>query len=255
MRWVLLAGLVALGCGEPVPARRPDVLLVVIDTLRADYLGTYGFPLPTSPNLDRFADQAVVFERAIAASANTVPSHASLMTSRYVRQHSVGWVNGTTRLEGAVTLAERFHEAGYETGAFVSNFVLRRASGLDAGFDVYDDAFSSAEPNRPDYYERDAAATTARALAWLSERGAEPLFLFVHYQDPHGPYLPPAEWLPFGVGYVELPGQVRVEARIKTEDVDKLAIGMDLELVVEPYTTRGDKQVVAYFFQPVDELH
>jgi arylsulfatase A-like enzyme len=117
------------------------------------------------------------------------------MTSRYVRQHSVGWLNGTTRLEGAETLAERFREAGYETGAFVSNFVLRRASGLDAGFAVYDDAFSSAEPNRPDYYERDAAATTARALAWLAERGSEPLFLFVHYQDPHGPYLPPTEWL------------------------------------------------------------
>jgi uncharacterized OB-fold protein len=65
----------------------------------------------------------------------------------------------------------------------------------------------------------------------------------------------PETFRPFGVGYVELPGQVRVEARIKTEDVDKLAIGMDLELVVEPYTTRGDKQVVAYFFQPVDELH
>jgi arylsulfatase len=199
MRWVLLAGLVLLGCGEAAPGRRPDVLLVVIDTLRADHLGAYGFPLPTSPHLDRFAEESVVFERALAASANTVPSHASLMTSRFVREHSVGWVNGTTRLDGVVTLAERFREAGYATGAFVSNFVLRRASGLDAGFDVYDDAFSAAEPNRPDFYERDAPATTARALAWLAERGEEPLFLFAHYQDPHGPYLPPAEWLePFG---------------------------------------------------------
>ncbi|MEN8159581.1 MAG: sulfatase [Myxococcota bacterium] len=194
-RWVLLAGLVGLGCGAPAPAPAPDVVLVVVDTLRADHLGAYGFPLPTSPNLDRFAEDAVVFERAIAASASTVPSHASLMTSRFVREHSVGWVNGTTRLEGAVTLAERFREAGWATGAFVSNFVLRRASGLDAGFDVYDDAFSAAEPNRPGFYERAAPATTARARAWLGDRADEPVFLFVHYQDPHGPYLPPAEWL------------------------------------------------------------
>jgi arylsulfatase A-like enzyme len=191
---VLLAGLVALGCGEAAPAPRPDVLLVVVDTLRADRLGAYGFPLPTSPNLDRFAADAVVFERAIAASASTVPSHASLMTSRFVREHSVGWVNGTTRLEGVVTLAERFRTAGWATGAFVSNFVLRRASGLDAGFDVYDDAFSAAERNRPGFFERVAPDTTARAKAWLGARGDEPVFLFVHYQDPHGPYLPPAEW-------------------------------------------------------------
>jgi len=201
MRWVGLVGLLGLGCGAAptdapeVPAEPPDVLLVVVDTLRADHLGIYGFPGPTSPNLDRFATGAVVFERAIAASANTVPSHASLMTSRFVREHSVGWVNGTTRLEGAVTLAERFRTAGYATGAFVSNFVLRRASGLDAGFDTYDDAFSRPEPNRPGFYERVAPETTARARAWLTARGAEPVFLFVHYQDPHGPYAPPAAWL------------------------------------------------------------
>ncbi len=192
---VLLAALLALGCGGAFPERPPDLVLVVIDTLRADHLGVYGFPLPTSPHLDRFAEGAVVFERALAASSSTVPSHATLMTSRFVREHSVGWVNGTTRLEGAVTLAERLRGAGYATGAFVSNFVLRRASGLDAGFEVYDDAFPAAEPNRPDFYERAAPDTTARALAWLAAQGDPPVFLFVHYQDPHGPYLPPPEWL------------------------------------------------------------
>jgi arylsulfatase len=194
-RRIALAGLLACvaGCGRT--AGPPDVLLVVVDTLRADHLGVYGFPLPTSPNVDRFAAGAVVFERALAASSNTVPSHASLMTSRFVREHSVGWINGTTRLEGVETVAMRFREAGYETAAFVSNFVLRRASGLDAGFDVYDDAFATAEANRPDIYERNAEATTQRALAWLAERGERPLFLFVHYQDPHGPYTPPPERL------------------------------------------------------------
>ena len=199
MRFLRRAALAALaagaaGCGAP--AGPPDVVLVVVDTLRADHLGTYGFELPTSPNLDRFAEEGVVFERALAASSNTMPSHASLMTSRFVREHSVGWINGTTRLEDTETLAMRFRAAGYETGAFVSNFVLRRASGLDAGFDVYDDELAAAEANRPDIFERAADATTARATAWLAARGARPVFLFVHYQDPHGPYTPPPEWLP-----------------------------------------------------------
>ena len=193
--FLALAALAGAACSAP-PAGPPDVLLVVVDTLRADHLGTYGFALPTSPNLDRFAAEGVVFERALAASSNTVPSHASLMTSRFVREHSVGWLNGSTRLEGAETLAQRLRAAGYETGAFVGNFVLRRASGLDAGFDVYDDAFAADEINRPGYHERDAEATTERALAWLAARGAKPVFLFVHYQDPHGPYAPPPAWLP-----------------------------------------------------------
>jgi arylsulfatase len=195
LRRAALAALAAGALGCSAPAGPPDVVLVVVDTLRADHLGTYGFPLPTSPAVDRFAAQGVVFERALAASSNTVPSHASLMTSRFVREHSVGWINGTTRLEGAETLAARFRAAGYETGAFVSNFVLRRASGLDAGFDVYDDELAAAEANRPAVYERDAEATTARALAWLAARGPRPVFLFVHYQDPHGPYTPPPAWL------------------------------------------------------------
>lgn len=189
-----VAAITGLAAGCSASREPPDVVLVVVDTLRADHLGSYGFPLPTSPQLDRFAAEAVVFERAVAASSNTVPSHASLMTSRFVRGHSVGWINGITRLTGRVTLAMRFREAGYETAAFVSNFVLRRATGLDAGFELYDDVLPEAERNRPEIFERRAEATTERALAWLAARGERPFFLFVHYQDPHGPYTPPPGW-------------------------------------------------------------
>ena len=91
LRGAALAGLGVLAVACKAPAERPDVVLVVVDTLRADHLGAYGFPLPTSPQLDRFAEQAVVFERALAAKQqHQVPSHASLMTSRFVREHSVG---------------------------------------------------------------------------------------------------------------------------------------------------------------------
>ena len=116
---------------------RPSVLLITIDTLRADHLHSYGFPLETSPNLDALAAESVVFERAIAAASSTAPAHASIMTSKYVREHSVGYRNGGSVLEGATTVAEIFRGAGFQTAAFVSNAVLRPSRGYTRGFDVY----------------------------------------------------------------------------------------------------------------------
>jgi arylsulfatase len=168
------------------------VLLITIDTLRADHLHGYGFELETSPNLDALARQGVLFERAIAAASATNPAHASIMTSLYPREHSVGHSNGKTRLERDTTLAEVFQGAGYRTAAFVGNLVLERRTGFDRGFDLYDDEFDKRERNRLSF-ERIAENTTRRALAWLAEAGDEPYFLWVHYQDPHGPYTPPAE--------------------------------------------------------------
>jgi arylsulfatase len=189
----LLAGLVlaATSCARPEP---PDVLLVVVDTLRADRVGSYGYDADTTPHLDALAARSVVFERALAASTLTAPSHASLMTSRWVNEHGIGTGNGISRLDGETTLASVLSAAGFETAAFVSNFVIRRQTGLDAGFDVYDDELPAAETNRPNYRERRAAETTQRALAWLGGRGERPVFLFVHYQDPHGPYAAPKPW-------------------------------------------------------------
>ena len=187
----LLACRPGAGSSDPAPDDRHNVLLVTVDTLRADRLGAYGFPLDTSPHIDRLAAEGVVFERAVAASSATAPSHASIMTSRFVREHSVGYSNGGSRLEGATTLAEVFREAGYRTAAFVGNMLLRRRSGLDAGFEVYDDELLEPERNRGRIYERIAEETTTRALSWLRGRDEAPFFLWVHYQDPHGPYAPP----------------------------------------------------------------
>jgi arylsulfatase A-like enzyme len=196
----LLAGLVlaAAGCAQ---GERPDVLLVVVDTLRADRLGSYGYAADTSPQLDAFAAAGVRFERALAASTLTAPSHASLMTSRWVGEHAIGTRNGTTRLDGERTLAAEFSAAGYETAAFVSNFVIRGGTGLEAGFDLYDDELPDVEANRPIYRERKAAQTAQRAIDWLGSRGERPLFLFVHFQDPHGPYAAPP---PFDERFPEL---------------------------------------------------
>jgi len=192
-----LLGLVFLlqfACADTRPTGS-DVLLITIDTLRADYIHAYGFPLEITPAMDALAARGVLFENAIAAATLTAPAHASIMTSRYVREHSIGSRNGDTRLEGVPTLAERFSQAGYETAAFVSNVVLRRRIGLDRGFDVYDDALPSREKNREDYFERGAEATARQAMDWLATRPpGRPIFLWLHLQDPHGPYMPPEEW-------------------------------------------------------------
>jgi arylsulfatase A-like enzyme len=187
----VLTSLAAASPGCRGSDARPNVLLVVVDTLRADQLGSYGHPRSPTPNLDALAAGGVLFERAVAASSRTAPSHASIMTSRFVNEHSIGHSNGGSRLVGETTLADVFAGAGYDTAAFVSNYMLRRSMGLDRGFEVYDDELGQVETNRPDVYERIARDTTARALAWLESTRARPWFVFVHYQDPHGPYEPP----------------------------------------------------------------
>jgi len=186
-----LAALAHVGCA-PERAQR-DVLLVTIDTLRPDFLEPYGFAQPSSPRIAELAAEGVLFENAIAAGSLTAPAHASIMTGRYVRQHSVGSLNGETRLADTPTLAEQFERAGYSTAAFISNVVLRRRVGLDRGFGIYDDDLPEGELNRPAYFERTADATAERALAWLGDRRDGPVFMWLHLQDPHGPYTPPDE--------------------------------------------------------------
>lgn len=186
-----------LGCDPPRADGPPDVLLITLDTLRADYVHAYGFPQAITPNIDALAERGALFETAIAASSRTVPSHASIMTSRFVREHSVGTQNGSSSLAGHETLAERFRSAGYRTGAFVSNFVLKRRTGLDHGFDEYDDDMQGHEATRVGLSERVAEETAVRARDWLALERAHrdgispPVFLWAHFQDPHGPYRPP----------------------------------------------------------------
>jgi arylsulfatase A-like enzyme len=185
--------LLLTACGS-APEGLRTVALVTIDTLRADYVHAYGFPQATTPQLDAIAARGVLFDRAIAASSSTIPSHASMMTGRYPRQQSTGARNGDTRLEDQATVADRFASAGWQTGAFVSNVVLQRRSGLDRGFAHYDERLPETEASRLTF-ERLADDAVDAALGWLREQDERPVFLWVHLQDPHGPYTPPPEWL------------------------------------------------------------
>ncbi len=134
------ASSIPMGVSEPRGSGdTPNVLLITLDTTRADYLGSYGYPLPTSPNLDRLARRGVRFTTAIAQVPLTSPSHATMMTGLYPHEHGAVR-NGVPLPEDAETLAERLKQAGYRTAAFVSGWTLRaNLSGLEQGFDRYDD--------------------------------------------------------------------------------------------------------------------
>ena len=178
------------------PASPPNVLLITVDTLRADRLGCYGYEHAHTPHTDRFADEGVRIERAIAPTPLTLPSHTSILTGLEPPAHSVRG-NGVFRVpDGVQTLAEILKAEGYQTQAFVSANVLHRRFNLDQGFDGYDDDLSGeAKDGLTQMQERSGEQTMDRVLHWLNKRAESasppPFFLWVHLFDPHEPYEPP----------------------------------------------------------------
>ncbi len=187
--WV--AGL-ALGSAASLscaPAEPPaSVVLITIDTLRADHLGCYGYFRNTSPFIDQLAADGLLFENAITPMSTTLPAHTSLMTSAYPARHGVLsnlnlYHQPVVTDKGFQTAAQMFREAGYLTAGFVSSPGLGEESGITAGFQVFDESGI-----------RDAFTTTSRVIDWLDSVPARPFFLWVHYFDPHHPYDPPPDY-------------------------------------------------------------
>lgn len=197
---ILLLTIFATAC-QRVP-EHPNVVIITFDTTRADRLGTYGFALAHTPTVDRLAAEGVRFDNAEATAPITAVSHSSIMTGLLPPAHGVR-DNGSFALsEDAVTLAERFKQAGYETRAFVSAVVLSKRYGIDQGFDSYDDdLWSESEPKLFMIRDRPARETIDRALNWHDARTTEtndkPFFLWVHLFDPHEPHNPPSWTLLF----------------------------------------------------------
>ncbi len=210
--------------------KRPTVLLVTIDTIRADRVGCYGHDRRTTPVIDRLAGQGLLFREAVATVPLTTPSHTSIFTGLHPRSHAV--LGNSWRLgDSFTTLAERFRESGYRTAAFVSAVVLDPRCGLDRGFGHYsalprpgpDDAMSIPRPGGPPAEgsapgrtrrmtgrQRPGNETVDAALAWMdSQQGKAPLFVWVHLYDPHQPYDPPQP-------YLELFGPERGERSLST---------------------------------------
>ena len=178
------------GPSGPLPY---NVLLITLDTTRADHLGCYGHEPARTPNLDGLAREGVRFARAYCPAPLTLPSHASIMTGLYPVAHGVR-NNGHDLPSGIGTLAEILKGRGYATGAFVSAFSVDSRFGIDRGFDVYDDTFLADSPFKTQNAERRAEETFARFSRWLETGGKDRFFGWVHFYDPHLPYDPPSPY-------------------------------------------------------------
>lgn len=212
-----LLGSCALGllsCGPSASPPRYNVLLITLDTMRADHLGFYGYEKPTSPHLDTLAQESVVFDLAIAQAAVTPVSHASILTGLEPYNHGLRVLHGlvANHLEkDQTTLAEVWRQTGAATAAFVSAFPVSTAFGLEQGFEVFDEDFpladgvglvSSRGTVNTGQSQRRADDTTETAVKWLRAQTdpGDPFLMWVHYFDPHDPQmLPPKEYMAKGL--------------------------------------------------------
>jgi len=206
---------------QPLPdGEIRNVLLVTLDTTRADHLRCYGSPSSSTPRLDHLAQRGVRFEHAMSTAPITLPSHASIMTGQYPFRHGAR-NNGTHRLpDSAITMAEVLEESGYDTAAVISAMVLHTRYGVNQGFKHYDQELISGSW-RPAYLARETRAddTVRRALRWLNQEREQPFFLWVHLFDPHHPYAPPP-------GYAERCGGNTYDGEIAFAD-EQLGILLD----------------------------
>jgi choline-sulfatase len=211
----VLAACLVSGCADR-PAEQPsppppDVVLVTIDTLRADRVGVYGGVAAATPNLDRLAHRGVTFMDATAHAPLTLPSHASILTGQYPTRHLVRDNGGFALPARSQTLAETLRPRGYHTAAFVSSYVLNRSTGLARGFDTYGDHFDTAAPHLSlSSLQRRGPEVARDAVDWLAS-APRPFFLWVHFYDPHAPYDPPPA---FGARF---PGRA-YEGEVATSD-------------------------------------
>jgi arylsulfatase A-like enzyme len=237
------------------PASAPNILLVMVDTLRADHLGSYGYGRPTSPRIDALAAEGVVFEQAMSQAPWTAASAASLLTGLYPSSHGLehggrfkpSMTGLPFTLQSALgteftTLAELLRDTGDRTGGFVANAYMSALFGLAQGFEVYDDSHEDYSGDL-ERLKRRADVTNQRATAWV-EQTSEPFFLFVHYMEPHWPYDPPPG---FGEEFVE--GYTGSLTPIDTGAVVEVRIGetriitrADLDYIVGLYD--GEIQAV-----------
>jgi len=191
-----------VGCAKRTRPPSPNIILISLDTTRADHLSCYGYDLPTSPKLDLLADESLLYTEAISSSSWTLPAHATLFTGKFVSSHGArydpdgplmltdgidgpdSWKNYRARglSPDETTLAAILRHAGYSTGAVVGGPWMKRVFGLHEGFDYYDDSQITTVQGRA------AHTITTSALKWVDENRDRPFFLFLNYFDPHTPY-------------------------------------------------------------------
>jgi len=188
----------------PPPEGNHNLLLVTLDTVRADFLEPYGFEGPSSPNLAAFAEGALLFEQAFATAPRTSPSHASILTGRHPAHHGVLFNGFDMPVEveigaDSVTLAEHLQRAGFFTGGIVSAGTLDERYGFQRGFDTFESEGTRKERQKPEV-GGGADEVTDTALRWLKKHRGERFFLWVHYYEAHSPFhSPPEVWQAMGM--------------------------------------------------------
>ena len=250
---------VLAGCSEPeTPSSAPEyynLLLVTLDTLRADHLGCYGYEAPTSPVLDTLAARSVLFENASAQSAVTPVSHASILTGLDPFNHNLRSMHGGRDYalpDDRLTLAEIMRAGGYATAGFVSAFPVTRHYGLNQGFDTWDEAFAGSTGEgvinengivNTGGAQRRGDETTTRALRWIQANAEGPFFAWVHLFDVHdGVIKPPAQYLS-RFSPESAPG---VDRRIATYDAEILFVDEQVGRLLRLLTGLGlrDRTIV-----------
>jgi arylsulfatase A-like enzyme len=239
----------AAAAGPEASAGKPNIILITLDTVRADHLSLYGYSRATTPNLDKWAQQGVVFENAIAPSSWTLASHASMFTGLLPHQHGADRVNPWDRSRW--TLAEVLRSWGYATAGFTSNLYYGEGGwGMDQGFDLYDDDSTSVRHNlralifgekvlqplydrwmRPDYFDRrNAREINQDVVRWLEHAAPRPYFLFINYFDAHDPYFTPH---PHAAAFGDAPAAVikETQSAYMTESTAHLSAPMRASLV------------------------
>lgn len=196
---VLAAMSMAFSSSSPEAMKSaPNLLLVSIDTLRADRLGCYGYKKVQTPHIDRLAMEGVRFATAVSPVPLTLPSHCTILTGTYPPYHGVRDNVGYKLAESRTTLAEILKKQGYRTAAFIAAFVLNAKFGLHQGFDLYDDRIAGSSRPGPvinlNAVERTAGEVVSRTIEWVKAGSSSPFFLWVHLFDPHDPYEPPSDF-------------------------------------------------------------
>ena len=184
------------------------IVLISIDTCRADYLSCYGYRRKTTPNIDKLAEEGVLFENVISPVPLTLPAHSSMLTGTIPPYHGVHENHDYQLSESNTTLAEILKDQGFTTGAIISAFVLDSQFGLDQGFETYNDQFEEEYMIHNMLSERKADETSRYATEWLEKHQKEKFFLFLHYYDPHEDYEPPE---PFGSSFSRKSNDLRMQ--------------------------------------------
>ena len=199
IRIALLLAAVGLAtvAAQPSVSAKPNVLLITLDTTRADRIGAYGYKLAVTPNLDRLAREGLLFQDAVTQAPLTGPAHAALLTGQYPGRLGIKDNASTAIPESATTLAEALKGTGYRTGAFIGSFVVDRSYGFGQGFDTFDASFPGFRQEVKAQVQRPASEVITPAIAWIKsglEKGVPqaPFFAWVHLYDPHTPYKAPA---------------------------------------------------------------